>query len=132
MRTLLNLPYLTDLFNQNFRKTASSEVFCNVAIGTRTHPKPVHPNADFVVIVNEQDLANIPAPFLSRFSKFILNMDSFLKLKVDKIFDPVEKEATVLALPKVRVTLLFAQLQRRVLLHCSGVLHCTVQHCDPC
>lgn len=90
-----------------------------MAVGTRTHPKPVHPNADFVVIVNEQDLANIPAPFLSRFSKFILNMDSFLKLKVDKIFDPLEKEATVLALPKVRVSsFFFAQLRRRVLLHC--------------
>lgn len=92
---------LYDLFNQNFRKTASSEVFCNVAIGTRTHPKPVNSHADFVVIVDAHSLTSIPAPFLSRFSKFLLDMDSFLKLKVDRIVDPVEKEATVRALERV-------------------------------
>ena len=85
---------LYDLFNMNFRKTQANDAFTNIAIGSRTYPKAIHPDADFVIIVDEKDLAMLPAPFLSRFAKFRLDMELFLNLQI-KQFAPAQREVII-------------------------------------
>ena len=83
---------LYDLYNKRFRPSVKSvngeiqtDMYANIAIGNRTHPKLVHANTEFIVILKQGDLDVTPAPFLSRFSKYLINMSEFLSERVNAL-----------------------------------------------
>ena len=73
-----------DLFNQRFRSIkVPGESICryyaNIAIGAHSKPCRVNPSFQCIVIVTEEDLSGIPAPFLNRFEKYYLSHENLLK-----------------------------------------------------
>eukprot|EP00118_Oscarella_pearsei_P018100 m.183495 g.183495 ORF g.183495 m.183495 type:complete len:3839 (+) comp39307_c0_seq2:3960-15476(+) len=80
---------LYDLLNQTYRfisgsrsDVSSPEVFANIATGASTYPCRVNAEFRCVVLVKQNDIAHIPAPFLSRFSKFRLSAEDFLQYQM--------------------------------------------------
>lgn len=80
---------LYDLYNKRFRPSVKSngdigdvDMYANIAIGNRTHPKLVHADADFIVVLKQRDLDVTPAPFLSRFSKYLINAKEFFQQRL--------------------------------------------------
>lgn len=101
---------LYDLYNGSFRPgssqqasdgTTTREMYANIAIGNRTHPKLVNAAADFIVILKAKDLAKTPAPFLSRFNKFLLSAKIFFKLRVQAMETKDEKVNVLAAYERV-------------------------------
>ena len=81
---------LYDLLNLQFRRMTGLEsgeerVYANVAIGAQTYPCPVHPNFMCVVHLPARDLPHTPAPFLSRFEKYVLGARDLAILSVQQL-----------------------------------------------
>ena len=83
---------LYDLLNLQFRRMTGLEggeerVYANVAIGAQTYPCPVHPDFMCVVHMPARDLPRTPAPFLSRFEKYLLGARDLAALSVSRLRD---------------------------------------------
>jgi len=79
---------LYDVFNQNFSIMATDEtrkIFSKVAIGPKTMDVVVHENFQCIVHIKQKDLKDIPAPFLSRFQKYILNINDFYSIHLKQL-----------------------------------------------
>ncbi|CAF0884533.1 unnamed protein product [Adineta steineri] len=69
---------LYDLFNQNFAISAGKK-YCRIPLGPLYHPRClVHENFYCVVFILKQDLSKCDPPFLSRFEKHIIDMDTLI------------------------------------------------------
>ena len=85
-----------DLFNQHFRIIRGKDkphFYATVAIGS--HSKPCRVDSDFqcIVIIQEEELINTPAPFLNRFEKYRMSTESFLEASLS--FLPYEIKPAV-------------------------------------
>lgn len=71
-----------DLFNQRFRSIKipgePCRYYANIAIGAHSKPCRVNPSFQCVVVVNEEDLNDMPAPFLNRFEKYYISHGNLL------------------------------------------------------
>ncbi|CAF3682110.1 unnamed protein product [Adineta steineri] len=69
---------LYDLFNQNFAISGKKK-YCRIALGALYHPRCLV-NEDFycVVFIRKDDLMKCDPPFLNRFEKHIINMESLV------------------------------------------------------
>ncbi|XP_065844233.1 uncharacterized protein [Oscarella lobularis] len=82
---------LYDLLNQNCRiveagkDDGEAEIYANIPIGEHTFPSRVHPRFRCLVILKKALLESTPAPFLSRFSKYLLSPTDFLTFFVDRM-----------------------------------------------
>ena len=95
---------LYDVFNQNFSIMATGDtrkIFSKVAIGSKTMDVVVHENFQCLVHVKRSEMVDLPAPFLSRFQKFSLNINDFYQIQAAKlsknekdILDYVETKVT--------------------------------------
>jgi len=69
-----------DLFNQNFRSLRNRDgiliLYSNIALGGISRRSKVHPDFDCIVHVRGSDVPQLPAPFLNRFEKYRLDMNS--------------------------------------------------------
>ena len=69
---------LYDLFNQNF-STSAGKKYCRIPLSPLYHPRClVNDKFYCVVFVQKQDLIQCDPPFLSRFEKHIIDMDSLV------------------------------------------------------
>ncbi|CAF0876681.1 unnamed protein product [Rotaria sordida] len=69
---------LYDLFNQNFAVSAQKK-FCRIALGDLYHPRClVNENFYCIVFVEESDLPKCDLPFLNRFEKHVIDMQSLV------------------------------------------------------
>ncbi|CAF4517450.1 unnamed protein product, partial [Rotaria socialis] len=69
---------LYDLFNQSFAVSGNKQ-FCRIPLGPLYHPRClVHENFYCVVFVRQQDLIKCDPPFLNRFEKHVINMESLV------------------------------------------------------
>ncbi|CAF1176839.1 unnamed protein product [Adineta ricciae] len=79
---------LYDVFNQNFSIMATGDtrkIFSKVSIGAKTSDVVVHEDFQCIVHVKRSELHTIPAPFLSRFQKYSLNIEDFYRIRVQKL-----------------------------------------------
>ena len=97
---------LYDVFNQNFATTAGAAqgVFSKIAVGSRTKMCAVHPDFQCIVHLPESEFVRTPAPFLSRFEKYRLDLGECYTRRVAEltpyiqgIVRPVHKSLTLLA-----------------------------------
>ena len=94
-----------DLFNHRFHRLDSSDgpqFYCNIAIGAHNKPCRIHPNFQCIILVNKNELQNLPPPFLNRFEKYLLSygllLDSALNQLppfVSRIFYASEKKVSM-------------------------------------
>ncbi|CAF3346168.1 unnamed protein product [Rotaria sp. Silwood2] len=69
---------LYDLFNQNFSISAQKK-FCRIALGSLYHPRCIiHDNFFCIVFIKNQDLDKYDPPFLNRFEKHFIDMDTLI------------------------------------------------------
>ncbi|CAF4590227.1 unnamed protein product, partial [Rotaria sp. Silwood2] len=69
---------LYDLFNQSFAVSGNKQ-YCRIPLGPLYHPRClVHENFYCVVFVRQQDLVKCDPPFLNRFEKHVINMESLV------------------------------------------------------
>ena len=69
---------LYDLFNQSFAVSARKK-YCRIALGALYHPRClVHDNFYCVVFIEKKDLATCDPPFLNRFEKHMIDIDSLI------------------------------------------------------
>ena len=72
---------LYDVFNQDFSIMATDDtrkIFSKVAIGPKTVDVAIHENFQCIVHIKRSEFKDIPAPFLSRFQKYVLGVtDSY-------------------------------------------------------
>jgi len=70
---------LYDLFNQSFAVSAKKK-YCRIALGSLYHPRCViHDEFYCVVFVKRQDLDKYDLPFLNRFEKHLINIDTLIE-----------------------------------------------------
>ena len=83
-----------DLFNQRFRsieipgekgKPKECRYYANIAIGAHSKPCRVNPKFQCVVVVNDEEIKNTPAPFLNRFEKYQLSHKSILDSTLEEL-----------------------------------------------
>lgn len=69
-----------DLFNRNFRSLRNRDgaliLYSDIAIGGVSRRSKVHPDFERIVHVRASDVPNLPAPFLSRFEKYRIDIQS--------------------------------------------------------
>ena len=69
---------LYDLFNQNFA-VSDKKRYCRVALGSIYHPRCfIHDGFYCVVFVKRDDLEKYDPPFLNRFEKHLIDLDSLI------------------------------------------------------
>ena len=69
---------LYDLFNQSFAISGNKQ-YCRIPLGPLYHPRClVHENFYCVVFVRQQDVVKCDPPFLNRFEKHVINMESLV------------------------------------------------------
>jgi hypothetical protein len=69
---------LYDLFNQSFAISARKK-YCRIALGAVYHPRClVHDDFYCVVFIRQQDLDKCDPPFLNRFEKHLIDIDSLI------------------------------------------------------
>ncbi|CAF4144809.1 unnamed protein product [Rotaria sp. Silwood2] len=69
---------LYDLFNQNF-SVSGRKKYCRIALGSLFHPRcMIHDRLFCIVFVKKQDLHKYDPPFLNRFEKHTINLDTFI------------------------------------------------------
>ncbi|CAF1081188.1 unnamed protein product [Adineta ricciae] len=69
---------LYDLFNQSFAVSGNKQ-YCRIPLGPLYHPRClVHENFYCVVFVRQQDVDKCDPPFLNRFEKHVINMESLV------------------------------------------------------
>ncbi|CAF3161661.1 unnamed protein product [Rotaria sp. Silwood2] len=69
---------LYDLFNQNF-SVSGRKKYCRIALGSLFHPRcMIHDRFFCIVFVKKQDLHKYDPPFLNRFEKHTINLDTFI------------------------------------------------------
>ncbi len=79
---------LYDVFNQNFSIMATGDtrkIFSKVSIGAKTMDVVVHEDFQCIVHVKRNELHTIPAPFLSRFQKYLLSINDFYRIRLQKL-----------------------------------------------
>ena len=91
---------LYDLLNQSYRVMArssssndsggdthqgSQQAYANIAMGSVTYPCPVDPRFQCLVFLRLSRRDQTPAPFLSRFEKYLLSVDDFLQLRLEEL-----------------------------------------------
>eukprot|EP00118_Oscarella_pearsei_P017416 m.172374 g.172374 ORF g.172374 m.172374 type:complete len:5617 (+) comp39084_c0_seq35:292-17142(+) len=92
---------LYDLLNQNCRIVAAgkddgeAEIYANIPVGEHTFPSRVHPKFRCLVVLKEKLLKSTPAPFLSRFSKYVLSASDFLTFFVSKMSESAMPDFTI-------------------------------------
>jgi len=88
---------LYDVLNQHFRRMAASDgsgekVYANVTVGAHTYACCCHPKFRCVVHLPHEALDKTPAPFLSRFDKFLLSSETLMTLQEDSSLSRVDRE----------------------------------------
>ena len=69
---------LYDLFNQNF-SVSEKKKFCRIALGSTYHPRcRVHNGFYCVIFVKTEDLKKYDPPFLNRFEKHLIDIESLI------------------------------------------------------
>ncbi|UJR16715.1 hypothetical protein I4U23_003615, partial [Adineta vaga] len=69
---------LYDLFNQNFAVSARKK-YCRIALGPLYHPRClVHDDFYCVVFIHKRDFDNCDPPFLNRFEKHLIDIQSLI------------------------------------------------------
>ncbi|CAF3798071.1 unnamed protein product, partial [Rotaria sp. Silwood1] len=69
---------LYDLFNQSFAISARKK-YCRIALGAFYHPRClVHDDFYCVVFIRQQDVAKCDPPFLNRFEKHLIDINSLI------------------------------------------------------
>ncbi|CAF4842456.1 unnamed protein product, partial [Rotaria sp. Silwood1] len=79
---------LYDIFNQNFSIMATGDmrkIFSKVAIGPKTIDVAIHEDFQCIVHVKRNEFKDIPAPFLSRFQKYLLSINDFYRIRLQKL-----------------------------------------------
>ncbi|CAF1604021.1 unnamed protein product, partial [Didymodactylos carnosus] len=79
---------LYDVFNQNFSIMATGDtrkIFSKVAIGPKTLDVPVNEEFQCLVQIKHSEMKEIPAPFLSRFQKYSLNINDFYRIQFENL-----------------------------------------------
>ena len=89
---------LYDILNQNFLRTVAvgntdccqsqkpvRQAYANIAMGSVTYNCPVNPQFQCIVFLRQSDLPATPAPFLSRFEKYLLPVGTFFDVQVEKL-----------------------------------------------
>ena len=59
--------------------------YANVAIGAYLKPCPVNPKFQCVVLLQETEVHNMPAPFLNRFEKYRITYTNILESALQKL-----------------------------------------------
>eukprot|EP00961_Rhodomonas_salina_P009958 134017-Rhodomonas_salina.4 len=78
---------LYDVLNQHYRRMTASDgngekVYANVTVGSQTYACSVHPRFRCIVHLPEREVHKTPAPFLSRFEKFLLSSETLMDLSL--------------------------------------------------
>ena len=76
-----------DLFNQRFCQiddSHGSRYYANISIGAHSKPCRIHPEFQCVVVVEQSEVVNTPAPFLKRFEKYHLTHQAYSSLTFSK------------------------------------------------
>ena len=86
---------LYDLFNQNFAVSAKKK-YCRIALGSLYHPRCIiHENFYCVVFVKQQDFDKYDLPFLNRFEKHLIDLNTLIherqKIIISKLDDWVKQ-----------------------------------------
>ncbi|CAF1321963.1 unnamed protein product [Rotaria sordida] len=69
---------LYDLFNQNF-DVSGTKKYCRITLGDLYHPRfLIHHDFFCVIFVRQQDLVRCDPPFLNRFEKHIIDIESLI------------------------------------------------------
>ncbi|CAF2907340.1 unnamed protein product [Rotaria sp. Silwood2] len=69
---------LYDLFNQNF-DVSGSKKYCRITLGNLYHPRfLIHDDFFCVIFIRQQDLIKCDPPFLNRFEKHIIDIESLI------------------------------------------------------
>ena len=69
---------LYDLFNQSFAISGRKK-YCRIALGALYHPRClVHDHFYCIVFIRKQDIAKCDPPFLNRFEKHLIDIDSLI------------------------------------------------------
>mmetsp|Transcript_28971 Transcript_28971/g.26318 ORF Transcript_28971/g.26318 Transcript_28971/m.26318 type:complete len:181 (-) Transcript_28971:451-993(-) len=81
---------LYDLFNQNFT-VVSRRKNCRVALGSTNNPMCyVHDDFRCIVIIDEKDLKKLDPPFLNRFEKQKITIDSMMSPEQKDVFNNIK------------------------------------------
>ena len=61
------------------------QAYANIAMGSVTYNCPVNPQFQCIVFLRQSDLSATPAPFLSRFEKYLLPVRTFFDVQLEKL-----------------------------------------------
>lgn len=79
---------LYDVFNQNFSIIATDDtrkIFSKVAIGPKTLDVVIHEDFQCIVHIKRSEFEDIPAPFLSRFQKYLFSVNDFYRIECESL-----------------------------------------------
>ena len=80
---------LYDLFNQNFAVSAR-KTYCRIALGALYHPRClVHDNFYCIVFIHQRDLDKCDPPFLNRFEKHKIDIQTLIHPQHRSISDDI-------------------------------------------
>ena len=74
-----------DLFNQRFRRIyvdnsdQDPRCYANIAIGAHSKPCRIHKDFVCIVVVQQSEIEDTPAPFLNRFEKYYISHETLLQ-----------------------------------------------------
>ena len=82
---------LYDLFNQNFA-VSEKKKHCRIALGSIYHPRCfIHDGFYCVVFVKRDDLEKYDPPFLNRFEKHLIDLDSLINHHHETVINQLKK-----------------------------------------
>ena len=82
---------LYDLFNQNFA-VSEKKKYCRIALGSIYHPRCfIHDGFYCVVFVKRDDLEKYDPPFLNRFEKHLIDLDSLINQQHENVINQLNQ-----------------------------------------
>ena len=81
-----------DLFNQRFRRIhvdpdpdQDPNCYANIAIGAHSKPCRIHKDFVCIVVVQQSEIEDTPAPFLNRFEKYYISHETLLQTAMNHL-----------------------------------------------
>ena len=79
-----------DLFNRKFRRIhvdpdQDPRCYANIAIGAHSKPCRIHKDFVCIVVVQQNEIEDIPGPFLNRFEKYYISHETLLQTAMNHL-----------------------------------------------
>ena len=79
-----------DLFNQRFRRIhvdpgQDPHCYANIAIGAHSKPCRIHKDFVCIIVVQQSEIEDTPAPFLNRFEKYYISHETLLQTAMNHL-----------------------------------------------